>query len=189
TALDRVWESRTLPEHHCERPPALLGAFLRSLYCESMATTRIGTHINAPRSTVYRLLMDGDSVAAWMMPDGMSIEVHRFEPVEGGSFSLTLTYDQPTEAGITQQHDAYFGKFRSLVPDEQVVEVLEFVTEKPDMTGAQTITFTLADADGGTALDIVHEDVPAGLSAADNEASWQMALTKLGAMAERSALD
>lgn len=156
-----------------------------------MATTRIGTQINAPRSAVYPLLVDGDAVAAWMMPDGISIEVHRFEAVVGGSFSITLTYDDPTDTGqhdagtVRQQHDAYYGTFRSLIPDEQVVELLEFVTEKPDMTGAQTVTFTLTDADGGTHLEVLHEGVPAGLSPAENEIGWQLALTKLVALAER----
>ncbi|MFD4443961.1 SRPBCC domain-containing protein [Nocardia sp. NPDC058519] len=161
-------------------------------------TTRIGTQINAPRSTVYRLLLDGDAVAAWMMPDGISVDVHRFEPVEGGSFSITLTHDEPVDVGETgqhdagtvrQQHDAYFGTFRSLTSDEQVVEVLEFVTEKPDMTGAQTVTFTLTDAGGGTYLEVLHEGVPAGLGPAENEVGWQMALTKLVALAERGTTD
>lgn len=155
-----------------------------------MATTRIGTHINAPRSTVYRLLLDGDAVAAWMVPDGVTSEVHRFEPVEGGSFSITLNHDFRTDAGETvPQHDAYFGTFRALIPDEQVVEVLEFVTEMPDMTGAQTVTFALTDVDGGTHVDVLHEGVPPGLSHADNEVSWQLALTKLGALAERGTID
>ncbi|MFC6014549.1 SRPBCC domain-containing protein, partial [Nocardia lasii] len=187
--------SRTLPEHHCERPPALLGAFLRCRspnpsYRGAMATTRIGTHIDAPRSTVYRLLLDGDAVRVWMVPDGMASEVHRFEPEVGGSFSITLIYDAQTESGQSElQHDAYFGTFRSLVPDEQIVEALEFVTVRPDMTGAQTVTFTLSDEDGGTRLDILHEDVPAGLSPADNEIGWQMALAKLTSLAERGTVD
>ncbi len=160
-----------------------------------MATTRIGTQINAPRSAVYGLLVDGDAVAAWMMPDGIAVEVHRFEAVEGGSFSLTLTYDDPADTGqhdagtVRQQHDAYFGTFRALIPDEQVVEVLEFVTEKPDMTGAQTVTFTLTDADGGTHLEVLHEGVPPGLTPTENEIGWRLALTKLVALAERGTTD
>ncbi|MEU4812540.1 SRPBCC domain-containing protein [Nocardia fluminea] len=156
-----------------------------------MATTRIGTQINAPRSTVYRLMLDADAVAAWMPPPGITAEVHRFEPKEGGSFSITLTYDQPTATGETRppHRDACFGTFRTLVPDEQIIEVLEFVTETPDMTGAQTVTFTLTDADGGTYLDTLHEGVPVGLSAADNERTWHQSLTKLTALAEREPRD
>ncbi|MBW0269571.1 activator of HSP90 ATPase [Nocardia sp. MH4] len=156
-----------------------------------MATTRIGTHINAPRSTVYRLLLEADAVTQWMMPDGMSCEVHRFEPEAGGSFSITVTNDEPSPSGIAElQHDAYYGRFLSLVPDERVVEVMEFVTGRPDMEGAQSITFSLSDAaGGGTDLEVLHEDVPQGLTAADNETHWRMGLRKLAALAERGTVD
>ncbi|MFD3704720.1 SRPBCC domain-containing protein [Nocardia sp. NPDC058658] len=154
-----------------------------------MATTKIGTHINAPRSTVYRLLLDGDAVAVWMPPPGITAEVHRFEPKEGGSFSITLAYDEPTEAGETQpiQRSACFGTFRTLVPDEQIVEVLEWVTVQPEMTGAQTLTYTLTDADGGTQLDILHENLPQALTLADNERTWYQSLANLAALAERES--
>ncbi|MEV0064704.1 SRPBCC domain-containing protein [Nocardia sp. NPDC050718] len=154
-----------------------------------MATTRIGTHINAPRGSVYQLLIDPEAVRAWMVPDGMVSEVHRFEPEEGGVFSITVTQDEFTAAGTTeQQHHAYYGRFLSLVPEERVMEVLEFVTEIPDMAGAQTITFTLADADGGTDLEVLHEGVPPGMTLADNEVAWEVALAKMVALVERGAI-
>jgi uncharacterized protein YndB with AHSA1/START domain len=71
-----------------------------------------------------------------------------------------------------------------LVPNEQVVEVDEFETEDPALRGEMTITFTLADADGGTDLLAVHEGLPSGVSPADNETGWRMALAKLAALVE-----
>jgi hypothetical protein len=47
-----------------------------------------------------------------------------------------------------------------------------------------TITITLADADGGTNLLAVHDGLPPGVSSADNEAGWRMALEKLAAFVE-----
>jgi hypothetical protein len=48
-----------------------------------------------------------------------------------------------------------------------------------------TITITLADAaDGGTELVAAHEGLPPGLSGADNETGWRMALAKLAALVE-----
>ena len=35
-----------------------------------MSSTRITRHINAPRATVYRALLDADAVATWMVPTG-----------------------------------------------------------------------------------------------------------------------
>ncbi|SFN50892.1 Activator of Hsp90 ATPase homolog 1-like protein [Nocardia asteroides] len=158
-------------------------------YRGAMATTRIGRHFNAPRGTVYRLLVDAEAVRAWMVPDGMVSAVHRFEPEEGGVFSITVERDETSDAGATApQHHAYYGRFVSLVPDERVMEVLEFVTDMPDMAGAQTITFMLADAGDGTDLEVLHEGVPTGMTLAENDVAWQVALGKMVALAERGTV-
>jgi uncharacterized protein YndB with AHSA1/START domain len=72
------------------------------------------------------------------------------------------------------------------VPDEQVVEVVEFETADPTMSGEMTITITLADADGGTKVLAVHEGLPSGVSPADNELGWRLSLEKLAALVEAS---
>jgi hypothetical protein len=43
---------------------------------------------------------------------------------------------------------------------------------------------SLADADGGTDLFAVHDGLPPGVSVADNETGWRMALAKLAALAQ-----
>ncbi len=60
----------------------------------------------------------------------------------------------------------------------------EFETRDPALRGEVTITITLADRDGGTDLLAVHEGLPPGVSPADNEVGWQMALAKLAALVE-----
>jgi uncharacterized protein YndB with AHSA1/START domain len=71
-----------------------------------------------------------------------------------------------------------------LVPNEQIVEVDEFETTDPALRGEMTITINLADGDGGTDLLAVHDRLPDGVSPADNEAGWKMALAKLAALVE-----
>jgi uncharacterized protein YndB with AHSA1/START domain len=71
-----------------------------------------------------------------------------------------------------------------LAPNEQVVEVDEFETTDPALRGEMTITITLVDAEGGTHLFAVHDGLPPGVSAADNELGWQLALAKLAALVE-----
>jgi uncharacterized protein YndB with AHSA1/START domain len=71
-----------------------------------------------------------------------------------------------------------------LVPNQQVIEVDEFETTDPALRGEMTITITLADVDGGTELLATHEGLPPGLSPADNETGWRMALAKLAALVE-----
>jgi uncharacterized protein YndB with AHSA1/START domain len=152
-----------------------------------MSSTRLSRRVRAPRPAVYRALLDPQAVASWMVPDGMTSEVHAFDPREGGAFRISLTYDEPTATGKTTAHtDTYHGRFVRLVQDEQVVEVMEFETADHAMRGEMTVTFTLSDADGGTHLVAVHENVPPGVSPADNETGWRMALDKLAAHVEDS---
>ena len=111
-----------------------------------MSSTRIRRRVNAPRAAVYHALLDARAVATWMVPDGMTSHVHVFEPREGGTFRISLTYDAPPGTGkTTVQTDTFHGRFVKLVPDEQVVEVVEFETTDPAMQGEMTVTFTLAD--------------------------------------------
>ncbi|GMU05209.1 hypothetical protein ASNO1_14610 [Corallococcus caeni] len=154
-----------------------------------MSTTRIHHHLKAPRSSVYRALLDARAVATWMVPDGMTSHVHEFEPREGGAFRISLTYDAPTEAGKTTAHtDTHHGRFVKLVPDEQVVETTEFETSDPALQGEMRITFTLTDAeDGGTDLVAVHEGLPSVVSPSDNELGWRMSLEKLARYVESPA--
>ena len=151
----------------------------------SMSSTRIACHINAPRAIVYRALLDANSVATWRVPVGMTCHVHEFDAREGGSFRISLTYDAPIGTGKTTAHtDTYRGHFSKLVPNQQVVEVAEFETTDPNLLGAMTITTTLADAADGTDVLVVHEGIPSGVSATDNETGTRMALTNLAALVE-----
>ncbi|RKH28665.1 polyketide cyclase [Corallococcus sp. CA041A] len=157
----------------------------------SMSTTRIHHHLKAPRSRVYSALIDARAVATWMVPDGMTSQVHVFELREGGAFRISLTYDAPTETGKTTAHtDTHHGRFVKLVPDEQVIETTEFETSDPALQGEMIITFTLTDAqDGGTDLLSVHEGLPPGVPPADNELGWRMSLEKLAKYVEQSPLE
>jgi hypothetical protein len=66
-----------------------------------MSSTLVRRHLNAPRASVYRALLDARAVAKWKVPDGMTCHVHEFNAFEGGSFRISLTYDAPTGAGKT----------------------------------------------------------------------------------------
>ncbi len=121
-----------------------------------------------------------------MVPDDMTSQVHAFEPRVGGAFRLSLTYEAPEAAGKTTAHtDTYHGHFVELVPDERVVQVMEFESTDPSMRGEMTVTFLLRRAGDGTDLEAVHENVPPGISPADNELGWSMSLDKLAALMER----
>jgi uncharacterized protein YndB with AHSA1/START domain len=151
-----------------------------------MSSTRITRRVNAPPAVVYRALLDARAVATWKVPTGMTSHVHAFDAREGGVFRISLTYDAPTGTGkTTPQADTYHGRFVKLVPNAQVVEVLEFETTDPALRGAMTITISLAEnADGGTDVLAIHDGLPPGVATTDNEAGWRDALAKLAALVE-----
>ena len=153
-----------------------------------MSTTRVFRHIRAPRPRVYRALLDAESVRQWMVPDGMTSCVHSFEAREGGTFRISLTYDRPTTAGKTSSRtDSFHGRFVRLVPDTEVVQVVEFESDDPAMRGETTITYALADGGGGTDLVGLHENLPPGVPPADNELGWSMSIEKLARLVEHGS--
>jgi uncharacterized protein YndB with AHSA1/START domain len=150
-----------------------------------MYSTRISQHVRAPRSAVYRALVNADAIAKWRVPAGMRSQVHEFDPRECGSFRISLHYDDPGVSGkSTGNTDTYHGHFARLVPDEQVVEVFEFESDDPALRGTITQTTTLTDADGGTDVVVVHDGMPDSVPAADNETGTRMALAKLAELVE-----
>jgi uncharacterized protein YndB with AHSA1/START domain len=148
-------------------------------------TTRLTRHITAPRSDVYRALLDPVAVVHWKVPPGMTSEVHEWDAREGGRLRVSLTYSGDGVGKTTAHTDTYSGYFAELVPDQKVVEVDEFETDDPALRGPMTITVTLADAvDGGTELVAVHEGLPSGVREEDNELGWTESLNRLAALVE-----
>jgi uncharacterized protein YndB with AHSA1/START domain len=139
----------------------------------------------APRAAVYHALVDAEAIATWRVPDGMTSDIHAFDARAGGAFRISLTYESPANKGKTTAHtDTYHGRFLALVPNERVVEAIEFESDDPAMQGEMTISYTLADAGGDTELTAVHEGVPPGVNPADNERGWELSLNKLAAYLE-----
>jgi uncharacterized protein YndB with AHSA1/START domain len=130
-------------------------------------------------------MLDPDAVARWKVPDGMRSEIHVFEPRQGGTFRVSLTYDAPDATGKTAgRTDTCRGRFLRLVPDELLVEAVEFETDDAELRGEMKITTTLADAGAGTDVTMLHEGLPPGVPPEDNETGTAMALAKLAALLE-----
>jgi uncharacterized protein YndB with AHSA1/START domain len=151
-----------------------------------MTTTRLTRHIAAPRSDVYRALLDPVAVVHWKVPHGMTSEVHEWDAREGGRLRVSLTYTGDGVGKTTAHTDTYHGRFAELVPDEKVVEVDEFESDDPELSAPMTITVTLADADdGGTVLVAVHEGLPSSVRPEDNELGWRESLDRLASLVEK----
>ena len=148
-------------------------------------TTRVERWFAASPDAVYAVLTDPVAGAAWRVPDGMSVEVHEFDPRVGGAVRVSLTYEGEGVGKSSGRTDTYHGRFVELVQNRRVVEEDEFETDDPGLRGVMTITIELAPENGGTRLVAVHEGLPDAVPAADNEDGWQQALERLGRLVER----
>ena len=142
-------------------------------------------HIRAPRSRVYAALTTAADVQRWMVPDNMSSVVHEFDARPGGRFRVSLTYTDQSTGKSAPHTDTYHGVFTELVPNERVVQTIEFETTKPEMQGTMTLTIALLDDLGGTRVSARHTGLPRGVKPADNQLGWTMSLKKLAALCER----
>ncbi len=151
------------------------------------ASTYVSRIIHASPKAIYQAFLDRDAVATWLPPDGMTGDVHAFNAHEGGTFRMSLTYQDPRHSpgGKTSDNrDTFHGRFVELVPDERIVEIVEFESEDPAFAGQMTITWTLANVGAGTEVGVLCEDIPAGVRLEDNETGSRSSLQKLAAYVE-----
>ena len=140
--------------------------------------------IDAPPGTIYRAFTSPDALEAWQAPGEMTATVHRFDLRTGGGYEMSLRYPEstPDAPGKTTDHeDRYTARFVELVPQERIVQAIRFDTVDPAFAGEMTMTVTLAECAGGTAVTIAYANVPPGIRPEDNEAGTRMSLEKLAA--------
>ncbi|MDI6693703.1 MAG: SRPBCC domain-containing protein [Anaerolineales bacterium] len=75
-------------------------------------------------------------------------------------------------------------RLAQLIPDELIVEVIEFETQEPEFADEKTMTVKFTDVVGGTEVSLLYENVPAGIRPEDNETGSRQALQKLAALVE-----
>ncbi len=152
------------------------------------AITRVSRHMKARRNDIYKAFVDREMVSSWLAPGSMRCVVHEFEPREGGRFRISLIYQDPVDnpgGKTTEDTDTFHGSFVQLVPDQLIVQVVEFESVQPGMSGKMRVTWHLADAGDGTDVTVTCEDIPPGISLEDNEAGSASSLQKLAQLVEK----
>lgn len=146
-------------------------------------TDEVSMLIRAPKAIIYRALLDADARLAWLPPDGMIGRIERFDPRVGGEYRMVLTYKDPTgNAGKSApDSDVVEARFLALVPDERVVEAIDFESEDPAFAGTMIMTWTLRAVDDGTEVRVTAAQVPEGISAEDHRAGMRSSLQNLAA--------
>jgi uncharacterized protein YndB with AHSA1/START domain len=130
---------------------------------------------------VFNALVDRDALTAWLPPRGMTARFERFDPTPGGSYRLVLTYADPSDAHgkSSAGSDVVEARYVEIVPDDRVVQAVDFVSDDPAFGGTMTMTWTVRAEKGGTRVEITANDVPDGISAADHTAGLTSSLANL----------
>jgi uncharacterized protein YndB with AHSA1/START domain len=144
-------------------------------------TDRASRVVNAPVARVFNALVDRDALETWLPPRGMSARFERFDPTPGGSYRLVLTYADPTSSRgkASADSDIVETRYVDVVPNDRVVQAVDFVSEDPAFAGTMTMTWTVRAVDEGTRVEITADDVPDGISADDHAAGLTSSLDNL----------
>jgi len=146
------------------------------------STTRVSRTINAPRTDVFQAFINPDALEAWRAPDNMKAHIHNFEACEGGTYRMSLTYQDPDDGPggkTTSDTDTFQSTFLEIVKNEKIVEKIEFETKDPGFEGKMTMTTIFEDIAGRTKVTILTEDIPPGIRPEDNELGCKLSLRNL----------
>jgi uncharacterized protein YndB with AHSA1/START domain len=151
------------------------------------SSLRVSRIIKAPRRTIYQGFLDPQAMLSWLPPKGMKGQMHEFDARVGGGYRMSLTYLEPSHSqrGKTSEHsDIAEVRFVEMIPDERIVERVEFESKDPAYAGPMILTWTLADVPGGTEITVSCENAPEGIKPADHEAGIRSSLENLAAVTE-----
>lgn len=135
---------------------------------------------------MFNALVDREALEQWLAPSGMSARFERFDPVPGGDYRVVLTYLDPTDGAgkSSADSDVVEARYVDVVPNERVVQAVDFVSDDPAFAGTMTMTWQLHAVDGGTRVEIVADDVPDGISADDHAVGMASTLGGLAGYVE-----
>lgn len=152
-------------------------------------TDRASLAVNAPLDRTFDAFVNRAALEIWLPPDGMTAEFERFDPRPGGSYRLILTYEHAPDSGAKTSADTDIveARYVEIVPDERVVQEVDFVSDDPAFAGTMTMTWALQPSDSGTYVEFIAEHVPEGISVEDHAAGMASSLGKLAVYLEGSS--
>lgn len=104
----------------------------------NLPTVRMVRDFDATPDRVFKAFADPELFARWVGPDGVGIEVHRWDARTGGNYRYS--------AGSGEQVASFYGSFHELRPGERIVQTQTY-EDIPDGVALETITFE--DLGGG----------------------------------------
>lgn len=143
--------------------------------------------IKAAPDVLYRAFLDPAALVQWLPPEGMTGRFDTFEPREGGTYRMTLTYVVPhegTPGKASADEDIVAGRFIELVPNKRVVQAGTFDSDDPALAGEMIMTWSLDPVADGTRVTILCENVPAAIRKEDHDEGLASSLANLAAYVE-----
>ena len=101
--------------------------------------------MDAPLDRVFNALVDREALETWLPPGDMTGYFELFDPTPGGSYRLVLTYTDPAGSPGKTSGDADIvdARYIDIVPNDRVVQAVDFVSDAPEFAGTMTMTWTV----------------------------------------------
>jgi uncharacterized protein YndB with AHSA1/START domain len=136
--------------------------------------------IRATPSALYQALVTAKALEQWMPPSGMTGEMVEFDPRPGGRYRMILRYDDTAISGKSGgNEDIAEARFLELVPDQRIVQSVDFVSDDPQFAGTMTMSTLLTSLGDETEVRFIAENVPVGISAEDHAEGMNSSLENL----------
>ena len=155
-------------------------------------TTRNSRDIKASPKEVYNAFINPSAKELFQAPGDMTAKVHQFDQRVGGGYQMSLYYpesEKKMKGKTTNKEDKFYAKFVEIIPNEKIVEAIEFDTSNTELTGQMIMEVTFELIDIGTRVTFLFRNIPKGIRPEDNEAGTISTLEQLaGYVEEKSEL-
>jgi len=128
--------------------------------------------INAPRDRVYAAWTDLAQLKLWFGPENVQTRDLIADARVGGKFRWDLINSEGEEMTCR-------GEYRELQPGKKIVFTWQWEDDEDWEDNISVVTVELDDADGGTELRLIHEQLPNEDSRDGHSRGWNSALDKL----------
>lgn len=139
-------------------------------------TVRLHRVIKATPEKVFRAFVEPDAMARWMPPHGFTAKVHEMDARVGGKFRMSFTNF------TTGSSHAFGGEYLEFVPGQRLRNTDTF--DDPNLPGTMTHTVTFRPVACGCEIEIIQENLPAGIPLEFCYLGWQDSLEYLARLVE-----
>lgn len=143
---------------------------------DSSNTVQLHRVLRAPGDRFYRAFIERDDLCRWLPPYGYLGKIDRINSQVGGSYHMSFVNFE------TGHSHSFESTFEELIPGKLIRLSDKF--DDPGLKGDMTKTITLRSVSCGTELNILHEGLPAAITAEMCFLGWQESLLQLAKLVE-----